>query len=1717
MLQVSNSESSYSLEENKIPTEKTSSDRDNTWSPLESDFQRCAIEEDDRAEFSLSFSNSSEEFCDVQNQEQETSGIGSGPSEKLRCPAEDISVENVQTCRIDLLACSRLMKRDPTPDVEDENTSDGSLKTDSHQIVSEKTQGAQQNDEKLKKKLSESRAPHLAEALYDNIEDDEESIWSVCTDHIWYTSDKANASVTHRGPRAARKKNFSAAYCNKPTEGLEDVRYEDMKISLEEDKFNLERNVSMTYLGSTKNATVEETSDNYVPTASFPLTRTTKTRMEFPGLTGVSANTLIDSGATKSIISAGFLKKHPETNSYPRYQVPARKLIVGSGKHIMINECIKITGSIEGHNFEIIAIIIPIYNDKVLDVIIGAKSLFEIQANIDYKTLKLTFPATTIGIRLKTPMTIPAHTEIDVEYRIDKIPPNFSEGKVIAKMNTDRKDGLHQTVLMDVKYDKKKQRFQVHGRIRNNTKEMKQLSTKSMGGIDLRSMGYMKIDQPTLQRILTDDVSFLSEEDTTCFLHEAFMRNELVGGHSQNEVKKEDDPYPWLAEDDERRTWTDEEIMRKHVDLSKSALNPKEKEKFIKVLMKNKDVFSLRDEIGVCPDLKIDLEVNDKTPFFIRPYAIKEEHKKLVDKEMRKGCLLGILKRGMSSYSSPVMLIPRKNQKKLRIITDFRVLNSRLVKLNPSIPLMRDAIQMLGSSDCEVLSVIDLRDAYHTLRLRQGSKKYCGVTPYMGSPTYIYQRLGMGLTVSPAIWQNFIDTVLDELPNRQHHLAIMDDCLIHSKRKIHTEELVYLFEALRKYGLKISPKKCQFWCVTLTYMGHTIMILDNRPHITAHTSHTDGIRKLNAPKTKRQVKSFLGMVNFLAVYLKDLQTTLIPLYEVTRKNKDFHWGKAQQDAFEKVKSELIKPPILAMPNKTGLFTVDSDTSKIGCGATLSQLQNGKMQIVAFYSKKLPEPCSRYGITELELYGLTCNIVAFKHVLLHVYFEVFTDHSAIKFLVNAKKEPGTPRIQRLLEVLSRYNFGVGYKPGKQMILADYFSRHPHNDTDPEGRIVPVVFDELPLEHQLNIIDEAYEEHRYMTRSKARSTSPTPSTQGGARPKELQVALKRLPEPVQEPKVMSKARTITPAVPRYIPITLENRELTPPPTHRPRKRKTRIHAKTLDDILNPMPVDITLTGVLPGIDITADLPTMTLPPALSERQNQQLTTKTPVEIIRRSLPRQTDLKPLLQEIGRTVMHSYSLPITMQELKAAYPKSPYFKDIYKYIMRGYSPFTGKADTSFKKECAEYTVMDGVLLRIIHRSSDSTDIDLVLCIPEEYIPLILYQYHDLVLAAHQGVVRTFATVRQKYFFPRMMHYIQRYIEACHKCQEVKSHSARNPTKSWIKIPQNYRPFDVCAVDVKHMPMSSDGFKFLLLCVCEYTNAVEFACLADEQAKTLFAAIFAKIICRYGQPRVFVSDKHPSFISTLAQYFYKKLRIRPYVVSPHNKGSNKSERYIQTIAKEITKYLEAEGCEWPLYVAPCVFAFNTFVSPLTGISPYKMVFGRDNPSLSEIQTELDKHEIPSDQYAAQIEKQLQKLNAVQSTSKLRTQEDKYWREQRKVTDPSCYAKGDLVMLKRPALGDLTTGTHKFVKPWIGPFKISSVLSPDRLVISDWDGRVQAVISSKHELKPYILQVTNQKLTSEVIDDIKSSSELLKLLKTARLTQNGTDAECKTQELKGKS
>ena len=158
------------------------------------------------------------------------------------------------------------------------------------------------------------------------------------------------------------------------------------------------------------------------------------------------------------------------------------------------------------------------------------------------------------------------------------------------------------------------------------------------------------------------------------------------------------------------------------------------------------------------------------------------------------------------------MLISRKLRQDKRVVTDFRHLNVRIAKNNLAYPLVRNTFSVLGNSKCEVLSVLDLKDTFHSLTLSEESKRYCGILPNFGSASYIYQRMPMGLNISPSIWQSYINAILECLESRKYCKAIMDNLLLFTPtKKPHISKLEDLLKALLKNGLKISLRKCHLF------------------------------------------------------------------------------------------------------------------------------------------------------------------------------------------------------------------------------------------------------------------------------------------------------------------------------------------------------------------------------------------------------------------------------------------------------------------------------------------------------------------------------------------------------------------------------------------------------------------------------------------------------------------------------------------------------------------------------------------------------------------------------------------------------------------------------------------------------------------------------------------------------------------------------------------
>ena len=251
-------------------------------------------------------------------------------------------------------------------------------------------------------------------------------------------------------------------------------------------------------------------------------------------------------------------------------------------------------------------------------------------------------------------------------------------------------------------------------------------------------------------------------------------------------------------------------------------------------------------------------------------------------------------------------------------------------------------------------------------------------------------------------------------------------------------------------------------------------------------------------------------------------------------------------------------------------------------------------------------------------------------------------------------------------------------------------------------------------------------------------------------------------------------------------------------------------------------------------------------------------------------------------------------------------------------------------------------------------------------------------------------------------------------------------------------------------------GFNKLLVCTCEFSNWIVGIPVADEQASTIAEALYHKVICQYGTPKVVICDEAPAFQSELMKTYFHALNIKPIYVSPFNHGSNRSERYIRTLSDIILKSLEGTGDDWPMYVAPSCAAMNKQISLVTKFSPYEIMYLRQPSDSLDFNFDPDKTGIKVDvsKYMNLMKKRLEKVKNLVKDRKRVEAETQYIREMRRHPNEVPYRIGDLIFLDHGGGSKLKAPSKKFKRNWIEPLKIHQILDDTHYIVTDWNERI---------------------------------------------------------------
>ena len=405
------------------------------------------------------------------------------------------------------------------------------------------------------------------------------------------------------------------------------------------------------------------------------------------------------------------------------------------------------------------------------------------------------------------------------------------------------------------------------------------------------------------------------------------------------------------------------------------------------------------------------------------------ELRKYIDENLAKN----FIRHSKSPAGAPILFVKKKDGS-LRMCVDYRGLNKITKKNRYPLPLISGLLEQLGRA--KIFTKIDLRGAYNLVRIKEGDEWKTAFRTRYGH--FEYNVMPFGLTNAPAVFQHMMnDIFLEHLDD--FVVIYLDDILIYSKNKEEHEKHVRLvLEKLRERGLYAKLEKCLFHQTEMEFLG----FVATTDGLKMDPKKVEAIVSWEAPKTVRDVQCFLGFANFYRIFIKNYSRVAAPLTRLTCKDK-LEWGPQAEKAFQDLKTAFTTAPILVHPDFAKAFYLETDASDFALGAVLSQMGvDEKLHPVAFYSRKFSAAEINYEIHDKELLAIVDSFQEWRHFLEGAAHPVtvYTDHKNLEYFMTARVL--NRRQARWNMSLSRFDFVITYRPGKQQGLSDALSRRSY---------------------------------------------------------------------------------------------------------------------------------------------------------------------------------------------------------------------------------------------------------------------------------------------------------------------------------------------------------------------------------------------------------------------------------------------------------------------------------------------------------------------------------------------------------------------------------------------------------------------------------------------------------------------------------------------------
>ena len=481
-----------------------------------------------------------------------------------------------------------------------------------------------------------------------------------------------------------------------------------------------------------------------------------------------------------------------------------------------------------------------------------------------------------------------------------------------------------------------------------------------------------------------------------------------------------------------------------------SNLTEEEAADLQEVIRKNETVFSKsEDDIGFCDEVKHRIVLEDDQPVRMAHRRIPPHQWSEVRDYLRKALDTGIIRESSSPYASPVVLV-RKKTGKLRLCCDYRALNAKSRKDAYPLPRIEEALDALKGA--KYFCSLDLAHGFNQVPMAEEDIEKTAFRVGTGG-LYEYTRMPFGLTGAPATFMRLMDRIFGD-QNFQTLLIYLDDILVFGETFEETlQRLDMVLTRLRSFNLKVRPEKCQLFKEKLRYLGHVVSKEGVRPD----EDKISAVREWPKPKTETELRGFMGLASYYRRFVHQFSQIAAPLNRLLTGPRSSKckakkiigikgWDGSCDVAFDRLKDELTRAPVLGYPDFKHPFILEVDASHLGLGAVLSQEQeNGRRVVIAYASrslKKNEQNMNNYSSMKLELLALKWAVTEkYRDLLMGAECLVFTDNDPLTYIQKTAKLGATE--MRWVGELAQFNLNIKHRSGKRNKNADSLSRKVHH--------------------------------------------------------------------------------------------------------------------------------------------------------------------------------------------------------------------------------------------------------------------------------------------------------------------------------------------------------------------------------------------------------------------------------------------------------------------------------------------------------------------------------------------------------------------------------------------------------------------------------------------------------------------------------------------------